>query len=75
MVKDANQITEDILASLKLSGDPIGILLEGYLEAVLSTRDKHILVDFQLYLSNKNLINDYDWTFEDEAINFIHGEH
>jgi hypothetical protein len=74
MVKTTNEITEDILSSLKMSGDPIGILLEAYLISVLANRDKDLLVKFQLYLSDKELISDYNWTFEDEALLFLHSE-
>jgi hypothetical protein len=29
------------------------------------------LTDFQLYLKNKGLINDFDWDFEKESIEFL----
>ena len=72
-MKTVTDIKNDILQSLGQQDNPIGILLEEYLRKVITdiTRDK--LIDFQIELSDEELITDYDWSFEDKANEFLLG--
>ena len=57
----------------KISHDEVASALEEYLKKVITdiTRDK--LIDFQIELSDEELITDYDWSFEDKANEFLLG--
>ncbi len=70
-MKKTEQITKDILSSLGQSSNPMGILLEGYLDAKIREIVKDQLVQFQFYLQEECLITDYNWSFEDEVNKFL----
>lgn len=70
-MKTIEEIKSDILASLGQQDNPVGILLENYLNKVITDIVKDKLVDFQIYLSDRNLITNYDWGFEDKANEYL----
>ena len=70
-MKKTEQITKDILSSLGQSSNPMGILVEGYLDAKIREIVKDHLVQFQFYLQEECLITDHDWSFEDEVNKFL----
>jgi len=72
-MKTVTDIKNDILQSLGQQDNPIGILLEEYLKKVITDIVRDKLIDFQLELSNKELITDHDWCFVDEANEFLLG--
>jgi hypothetical protein len=70
-MKTVKDIKNDILKSLGQPDNPVGILLEEYLKSVITDIVRNKLIDFQLDLSNKELITDHDWGFEGEANDFL----
>jgi hypothetical protein len=70
-MKTIEEIRTDILGSLGQTNHPVGILLDSYLQKVITDIVRAKLIDFQLELSNKELITDYDWGFEGEANDFL----
>ena len=72
-MKTVTEIKNDILQSLGQQNNPIGILLEEYLKKVITDITIDKLISFQIELSDEELINDYDWSFEDKANEFLLG--
>ena len=70
-MKTIEEIRADILGSLGQTNHPVGVLLDSYLQKVITDIVRDKLIDFQLELSDKELITDYDWGFEDEANYFL----
>jgi len=70
-MKTIEEIRTDILGSLGQTNHPVGILLDSYLQKVITDIVRDKLIDFQLELNNKELITDYDWCFVDEANGFL----
>jgi len=70
-MKTIEEIKNDVLSSLGQQNNPVGILLESYLNKVITDIVRDQLINFQIELSDKELITDYDWTFEDEANEFL----
>ena len=70
-MQEFNNFKNDILKSLGQPDNPVGILLDSYLQKVITDIVRDKLIDFQLELNNKELITDYDWGFEDEANDFL----
>ncbi len=70
-MKTVTDIKNDILKSLGQPDNPVGILLEEYLKSVITDIIRDQLIRFQIELSDKELITDYDWGFEDEANDFL----
>jgi hypothetical protein len=74
-MKTVTDIKNDILKSLGQPDNPVGILLDSYLQKVITDIVRDKLIDFQLELSNKELITDHDWCFVDEANEFLSDNH
>jgi len=77
-MKTIEEIRTDILGSLGQTNHPVGILLDSYLQKVITDIVRDKLIDFQLELNNKELIiwnTDYDWGFENEANKFLSDNH
>ena len=72
-MKTIEEIKNDVLSSLGQQNNPVGILLESYLNKVITDIVREQLINFQIELSDKELITDYDWTFEDEVNEFLNG--
>ena len=72
-MKTVTEIKNDILQSLGQQNNPIGILLEEYLKKVITDITIDKLISFQIELCDEELINDYDWSFEDKANEFLLG--
>ena len=72
-MKTIEEIRTDILGSLGQTNHPVGVLLDSYLQKVITDIIRDQLIKFQIELSDKELINDCDWTFEDEANGFLNG--
>jgi hypothetical protein len=70
-MKTIEEINNDILQSLGQTGNPVGILLESYLKKVITDVVRDQLIKFQIDLCDKELITDYDWSFEDEANDYL----
>ena len=70
-MKTVAEIKSDILGSLGQQNNPVGILLDEYLRKVVTDIVRDKLIDFQTYLSDENLITDYDWGFEDKANEYL----
>ena len=70
-MKTVTDIKNDILKSLGQPDNPVGILLDSYLQKVITDIVRDQLIRFQIELSDKELITDYDWGFEDEANYFL----
>ena len=73
-MKTVTEIKNDILQSLGQPDNPIGILLEEYLKKVITDITINKLINFQIELCDEELINDYDWSFEDKANEFLLGD-
>ncbi len=72
-MKTVTEIKNDILQSLGQQNNPVGILLEEYLKKVITDITINKLINFQIELCDEELINDYDWSFEDKANEFLLG--
>ena len=72
-MKDIKDITQDILQSLNQKDNPVGILLEGYLQKVITDIVRDKIIDFQLFLNAEHLITGHDWCYEDKANEFLSG--
>ncbi len=70
-MKTVTDIKSDILESLGQIGNPVGMLLESYLKKVITDIVRDQLIKFQIDLNDKELITDYDWSFEDEANDYL----
>jgi len=70
-MKTIEEIRTDILGSLGQTNHPVGVLLDSYLQKVITDIIRDQLIRFQIELSDKELITDYDWSFEDEANEFL----
>jgi hypothetical protein len=70
-MKTVEEIKSDILVSLGQQDNPVGILLDEYLKKVITDIVRDKLIDFQIYLSDKDMISDCDWAFEDEANEYL----
>ena len=70
-MKTVTDIKNDILQSLGQQDNPVGILLEEYLKKVITDVVRDQLIKFQIDLCDKELITDYDWSFEDEANDYL----
>ena len=70
-MKTIKEIRTDILGSLGQATHPVGVLLDSYLQKVITDIIRDQLIRFQIELSDKELITDYDWGFEDEANEFL----
>ena len=70
-MKTTKEITNEILQSLNQQDNPVNILLESYLKSVITDIVREQLIRFQTHLSDKELITDYDWGFEDEANDYL----
>jgi hypothetical protein len=72
-MKDIKDITQDILQSLNQKDNPVGILLEGYLQKVITDIVRDKIIDFQSFLYDEDLITGHDWGYEDKANEFLSG--
>ena len=70
-MKPVEEIKSDILVSLGQQDNPVGILLGEYLRKVVTDIVRDQLIKFQIDLNDKELITDYDWSFEDEANDYL----
>ena len=70
-MKTVTDIKNDILKSLGQPDNPVGVLLDSYLQKVITDIVRDQLIRFQIGLSDQKLITDYDWGFEDEANYFL----
>jgi hypothetical protein len=70
-MKTIDEMTNDILNSLGKSGDPVGILLSGYLTNCISGIVRENLIGLQCELHDYNRITDHDWSFEEFAADYI----
>ncbi len=73
-MKTIEEIKSDILVSLGQQDNPVGVLLDGYLNKVITDIVRDKLIDFQIYLNDEGLITGHDWTFADKANEYLGGD-
>lgn len=66
-MKTVKEITGDILQSIGQENNPIGVLLEGYLQKVITDIVKDKLIELQIQLDVEGYINNEEFNFEDKA--------
>ena len=71
-MEEIKEMSDAILSSVGKQNDPIGILLESYLEKKINAIVLDKLIDFQIYLSEQDIISDCDFAFEDKAKEFLY---
>jgi hypothetical protein len=70
-MEDIEQMKNDILKSLGQENNPVGILLTSYLEAKINKIMRSKLIEFQCFMSELDLIEDHNWSFETVADEFL----
>ena len=70
-MEDIEQMKNDILKSLGQENNPVGILLTSYLEAKINKIVRTKLIEFQCFLSDADLIEDHNWSYETVTDEFL----